>query len=40
MIWSPVILGLAAILLRVLKAFLVGQQYRHKSGEAGADELR
>lgn len=39
LIWAPVILAASIVMLRVLKAFLIAQQYRHKSGEAGFHEL-
>ncbi|MEX2641897.1 MAG: DUF983 domain-containing protein [Acetobacterales bacterium] len=36
LLWPPVILGLALILLRPAKAVLVALQYRHRPGEMGA----
>ncbi|MFN4089263.1 MAG: DUF983 domain-containing protein [Alphaproteobacteria bacterium] len=36
--WPPVILGMAIGLLRPLKAFFVGQQYRHRSTAASDDD--
>jgi len=40
LLWGPLSLGLAFLLLRTLKALLVAQQFKHKAAEAGAADLR